>query len=66
MPGAVPPPPPPDAAAPHSFPLADAHYDGRSSFGDFAAFGGWSKPAIKQYRGTSTLCGAGVDYDWYP
>lgn len=47
-------------------PDADAHYDDRPSFSDFEAFGGWSKPAVKQYRGTSTLCGAGVDYDWYP
>ena len=43
-----------------------AHYDNNPSFSDFSSFGGWSKPAIKQYVGDTTLCGAGVDYDYYP
>jgi len=43
-----------------------AHYDNNPSFGDFKAFGGWHKPTIKQYRGTSSLCGAGVDMNWHP
>ena len=42
-----------------------AHYDGSASFSDFKAFGGWSKPNIKQYVGDTTLCGAGVDYSFY-
>jgi len=42
-----------------------AHYDGVPSFSDFAPFGGWTKPAIKQYQGDTTLCGAGVDKNFY-
>ena len=34
--------------------------DGDASFDDFSAFGGWTTPAIKQYEGSKTLCGAGV------
>eukprot|EP00033_Pygsuia_biforma_P000075 GCRY01000095.1.p1 GENE.GCRY01000095.1~~GCRY01000095.1.p1 ORF type:complete len:245 (+),score=29.26 GCRY01000095.1:103-735(+) len=47
------------------YPLWYAHYDGRQTFRDFTSFGGWSHPSIKQYHGTASLCGAGVDYDWY-
>jgi len=43
-----------------------AHYDESKSFGDFSPFGGWSKPSIKQYAGDATVCGAGVDLNWYP
>lgn len=43
-----------------------AHYDNNPSFSDFASFGGWSKPNIKQYAGDTTLCGAGVDKNFYP
>ncbi len=43
-----------------------AHYDGSPSFSDFASFGGWSKPNIKQFQGDTTLCGAGVDKNFYP
>jgi hypothetical protein len=43
-----------------------AHYDGKASFEDFTAFGGWSKPNIKQFQGTTTLCGAGVDKNYHP
>ncbi len=42
-----------------------AHYDNNPSFSDFSSFGGWSKPAIKQYAGDTTLCGAGVDKNFY-
>lgn len=42
-----------------------AHYDGKPSFSDFRPFGGWSKPAIKQYAGDKTECGAGVDLNYY-
>jgi len=49
-----------------SLPLWYAHYDGNPNFGDFAAFGGWSKPSIKQYLGDKTACSVGVDYNWYP
>ena len=43
-----------------------AHYDNNPSFSDFSGFGGWNKPAIKQFAGDVTLCGAGVDKNFYP
>lgn len=43
-----------------------AHYDGSASFSDYTTIGGWSKPNIKQYQGDTTLCGAGVDKNFYP
>lgn len=48
------------------FPLWYAHYDGIPSFSDFKPFGGWTKPTIKQYKGTSSLCGASVDLNYHP
>ena len=48
------------------YPLWYAHYDGSRSFGDFRPFGGWSKPNIKQFRGDASVCGAGIDENWYP
>lgn len=49
-----------------SHPLWYAHYDGSASFSDFSSFGGWSHPSIKQYRGDASLCGAGIDENYYP
>lgn len=49
-----------------SLPLWYAHYDNNPSFSDFAPFGGWSKPSIKQYEGNVNLCGAGIDKNYYP
>jgi len=49
-----------------SAPLWYAHYDGVPNFSDFVPFGGWSHPNIKQYQGTTSMCGAGVDLNWYP
>ena len=43
-----------------------AHYDNNPSFSDFIQIGGWKKPNIKQYKGDTTLCGAGVDLNFYP
>jgi hypothetical protein len=43
-----------------------AHYDNNPSFSDFSTFGGWTKPNIKQFAGDVTVCGAGVDKDFYP
>lgn len=43
-----------------------AHYDGSASFSDFSPFGGWSKPTIKQFQGTNSLCGASIDKNYYP
>lgn len=48
-----------------SQPLWYAHYDNTQSFSDFQAFGGWTKPTMKQYKGDTTLCGASVDMDYY-
>ncbi len=48
-----------------SVPMWYSHYDNLASFSDFKKFGGWSKPAIKQYVGDTTLCGAGVDLNFY-
>jgi hypothetical protein len=48
-----------------NMPLWYAHYDNSPSFSDFSAFGGWTKPAIKQYAGDVTLCSAGVDKNYY-
>jgi len=48
-----------------SYPLWYAHYDNNPSFSDFRAFGGWSKPAMKQYAGDKTLCSGGVDFNCY-
>jgi len=42
-----------------------AHYDGVQSFADFVPFGGWTKPAIKQYAGDKSACGLGIDLNWY-
>jgi len=48
-----------------SLPLWYAHYDGVDNYSDFAAFGGWSKPSIKQYAGTTSTCSASVDLNYY-
>jgi len=48
------------------YPLWYAHYDNSQSFSDFSAFGGWGRPAIKQYAGDASRCGVGVDLNWYP
>ena len=42
-----------------------AHYDNSPSFSDFKAFGGWTHPKIKQYKGDTTACGFGVDLNYY-
>jgi hypothetical protein len=49
-----------------NLPLWYAHYDGSQSFDDFSPFGGWGTPAMKQYAGDDTVCGFGVDDNWYP
>eukprot|EP00933_Yihiella_yeosuensis_P045094 TRINITY_DN4040_c0_g1_i1.p2 TRINITY_DN4040_c0_g1~~TRINITY_DN4040_c0_g1_i1.p2 ORF type:complete len:253 (-),score=20.39 TRINITY_DN4040_c0_g1_i1:87-845(-) len=47
------------------YPLWYAHYDRSASFSDFRSFGGWTRPAIKQYVGDTTACSAGVDLNVY-
>jgi len=49
-----------------SLPIWYAHYDDNPSFSDWQNFGGWTRPAIKQYWGDRSLCGADVDQNWYP
>ena len=49
-----------------SGPLWYPHYDGNPDFNDFAPFGGWNSPAIKQYNDGPLECGFGVDWNWYP
>jgi len=46
-------------------PIWYAHYDNNPSFSDFSSFGGWTKPAIKQYAGDATVCSSGVDKNYY-
>eukprot|EP01113_Clastostelium_recurvatum_P017539 TRINITY_DN2061_c0_g1_i1.p1 TRINITY_DN2061_c0_g1~~TRINITY_DN2061_c0_g1_i1.p1 ORF type:complete len:214 (+),score=30.03 TRINITY_DN2061_c0_g1_i1:36-677(+) len=48
-----------------SLPLWYAHYNNQPNFNDFVAFGGWSKPAMKQYAGDVTECGVGLDRNSY-
>jgi len=36
------------------------------NFGDWRPFGGWSRPSIKQFRGTHSECGASIDANWHP
>jgi hypothetical protein len=52
--------------ADHGLSLWYAHYDGSKSFGDYSSFGGWSRPAMKQYWDSVGICGINADADWYP
>jgi GH25 family lysozyme M1 (1,4-beta-N-acetylmuramidase) len=49
-----------------NFPLWYAHYDDEPSFDDtsYYEFGGWTKPAMKQYYNSGPCFN--VDVDWYP
>ncbi|EFA86220.1 hypothetical protein PPL_00782 [Heterostelium album PN500] len=47
------------------YPLWYAHYDNNPSFSDFVPFGGWKKPHAKQYEGSVSDCGIGVDLNYY-
>ncbi|KAL1918876.1 uncharacterized protein VTP21DRAFT_2898 [Calcarisporiella thermophila] len=49
-----------------SYPLWYPHYDNDKSFNDFKPFGGWTKPYMKQFKGTTTLCSSGVDLNYLP
>ena len=48
------------------YPLWYAHYDNNPSFSDFAPFGGWTTPDMKQYNGDITICNVGLDTNWTP
>lgn len=49
-----------------TFPLWYAHYDNVRDFSDFVPFGGFNKPAMKQFAGTYTICGVQVDGNFFP
>lgn len=55
-----------DWAGGAKYPLWYAHYDGATNYNDFSPFAGWSHPSIKQFSGDDSICGAGVDKNWYP
>lgn len=46
-------------------PIWYAHYDGARTFSDFRPFGGWTRPAIKQYADHVGMCGINADANWY-
>lgn len=48
-----------------NYPNWYAHYDGKASFSDWSAFGGWTRPAIKQFADGPPVCGIGIDHNWY-
>ena len=52
-------------AASNGVALWYANWDNTRSFGDFSPFGGWSKPAMKQYNDGVGICGINADGDWY-
>jgi GH25 family lysozyme M1 (1,4-beta-N-acetylmuramidase) len=45
-------------------PLWYPHYDHSQSFADFQAFGSWKAPTVKQYAGTTNMCGGSVDLNY--
>jgi len=46
-------------------PIWYAHYDNSQSLSDFQGFGGWNYANMKQYQGDQTVCGFGVDLDYF-
>lgn len=50
----------------NNLPLWYAHYDGLPEFSDFRSFGGWSKPAFKQFSDQGSKCGVSYDISWGP
>jgi hypothetical protein len=48
-----------------SLPLWYAHWDAGLTMSDYSPFGGWSKPAMKQYAGDVSFCSAGWDKNYY-
>lgn len=53
------------ATGPTNLPLWYAHYDNNPSFSDWRSFGGWSRPAMKQYVGDAKVCNFDVDLNVY-
>lgn len=54
-----------DSSAFSQLPLWHAEYtrssDERPDFDSFTAYGGWTRPRMWQYRGTTVLCGVSLD-----
>jgi len=48
-----------------SLPVWYADYDYAENFDDYAPFGGWATPSMKQFSGNDYVCGLGVDESWY-
>ena len=50
-----------------NLPLWYPHYENtpNPSYSDWKPFGGWKSPSIKQYKGTTSICGASVDENFY-
>jgi len=48
------------------YPLWYPHYDNDPSFQDWKPFGGWVTPVMKQYTGTTSICGTEIDNDYKP
>ena len=50
-----------------NLPIWYAHYENtpNPSYSDWVPFGGWASPAIKQFKGTTSICGASVDENFY-
>lgn len=46
-------------------PLWYAHYDNEPHFSDFVAFGGWTKPAMKQFADSGNECAVRFDINYY-
>ena len=45
-------------------PLWYPHFDNLDNFDDWVPFAGWLKPTIKQYKDTTSICGAEVDFNF--
>lgn len=45
-------------------PLWYPHYDHVQSFADFQPFANWKAPTVKQYAGTTSMCGGSVDLNF--
>jgi len=53
------------ASGSSSLPVWYADYDYAENFDDYAAFGGWETPSMKQFSGNDYVCGLGIDESWY-
>jgi len=47
------------------YPVWYASWDGQNNYNNYAKFGGWTTPGLKQHTGDTSMCGLGVDLNWY-